>query len=283
MTFRPALLPTLATAVALAILLGLGTWQLGRHAEASARMERVEARLYEPPLGNAELAAPPEELDWRKAILTGTWAPPVQFVAGRMERGEPGYDVFQPLQLDEGPAVLVNRGWIPATGWEDHLATIGTEGPAQVEGLVQAVAGAGTEAGAATPEPLPADGDKPARWTPTTTWWLGVLPRLLGAPVETIAARARQARPDLLGVWVAAGPALRRGEPKATDHLPVSGYVPEPRQIGHLEYAIQWFLIAATALAVWGYAGWRRGQRLLTAQAAGPRAAPAPPGSPGRR
>ena len=65
---------------------------------------------------------------------------------------------------------------------------------------------------------------------------------------------------------IIAGPSLQRGDPKKPEPLPVSGYVAEPKWIGHMAYAVQWFLIAATLLTIWLLTGFRRGQKLAAQQ-----------------
>ncbi|MCB9680245.1 MAG: SURF1 family protein [Alphaproteobacteria bacterium] len=252
MPFRPALIPTLFVAVGLVILVNLGMWQLRRHHAAGALRDEVHARLYGDPATNADLSDGADSLGWRKAVLTGTYTDDGPFlVAGRFEFGNPGFDVLQVLDTGDH-RVLVNRGWIPSEGWQDTLAAIRTDGDVQVEGLLVALTGN------ADIRPLPASDGHPERWPQETSSVGGCTTGVVGPPYAAIAAQV----PGLVPVLVVVGPELTRGQLKARAPLPVGGYVAEPKRIGHLEYAVQWFLIALTLLGTWVYAGVRRARRL---------------------
>lgn len=119
---RSPVVPALASLVALAILLGLGTWQLQRRAWKEDLIQRIEARAYGAP---GEIVPEvswggwrPEEDEFRKVRLTGTFQhqheAPVHGLAAA-ERGAPvqGVYLFTPLRLASGATVFVNRGFVP--------------------------------------------------------------------------------------------------------------------------------------------------------------------------
>lgn len=100
-----------------ALCLFLGDWQYGRHEARVANVERVEKNYNGSP---AELDSVlpiggqlPEAEEWRRVQVTGTYDE-----AGRlMARNRPqnvvyGYEVLVPLQLGDGTALLVDRGWV---------------------------------------------------------------------------------------------------------------------------------------------------------------------------
>lgn len=253
MPFRPAPLPTAFVAVGLIILGNLSAWQYGRHVASGAQREVVHRNLYGTPAVNADLGVPADALAWRKAVLTGHFDDArAALVTGRFEFGEPGFDVVVPFQVDGGPVLLVNRGWIPANGWSEAIAAVDTHGATTtVEGLLLPITGP-------TDLPsLPAGDGRPERWPQETNTVAGCAVGRLGPPYATLAARLSPV-PDVVMI---VGPPLTREAPKSRDSLPVGGYVPEPKEIGHLEYSAQWALIGATLLAVWTYAGFRRGAR----------------------
>ncbi len=252
--FRPAPLPTVIVAGAMAIQISLGFWQLGRHEAAKAHVAEVEANLYGEPATEADLSAAPSALAWRKAVISGSFLGEPSLIAGHAEFGENGYELVQTFQPTTGPTLLVHRGWIPAAAFETHLRTTAPTGPVTLEGLLLDITGP-TDS-----QPLPADSTHPERWVQDRTTWLG-MPRLLGPPYASIAARASPPP----GLVLVVGPALTKGQAKAREPLPVTGYVAQPKHIGHLEYALQWFLIAATLFVIWAGASWRRGLRLRAA------------------
>ncbi len=252
MPFRPAPIPTAASAVALVVLLNLSAWQYGRHVEAGDRREAVHRNLYAPPAANADLQAPPTSLAWRKAALTGHFRDDERaLITGRFEFGAPGYDVVVPFEVDGGGELLVNRGWVPASDVTAALRTIDTHGaPTVVEGLLLDIDGDRSL------RALPAAGERPAAWPMESDTFAGLPVRRIGPPYAAIAASF--STPPALVLVV--GPPLVKGQSKRPEPLPVSGYVPEPKHIGHLEYAIQWALIAATLVTLWVIHGLRRGR-----------------------
>lgn len=229
MRFRPSLVPTLFVVVGLIVLLNLGFWQLRRNEAAKERVAAIKERVESPPLANADLSRPPDELHFRRAELTGRWtsAPPL-LMTGRYEFGEVGFDVIQPFVVDGGPVLLVNRGWIARRDHDEALAAIATgDRPDALRGLLVQY-----EGGASAP--LPADGDNPERWPPDS--YAGMAAHLGGsfAPVVLVV-----------------GEPLAKGRQKDPNTFPVTGYRPEVKTRPHLEYATTWFLIAGTLVVVW--------------------------------
>lgn len=91
---------------------------------------------------------------WQVAFQ-GTYEPARQFLLdNRSHGGKPGYEVLTPLRLADGRRILVNRGWVPFTGYRDRLPDI-----AMSHGLTATVAGrldelpvAGLASGRAAPD-----------------------------------------------------------------------------------------------------------------------------------
>lgn len=126
---------------AVAILAGLGTWQVQRLHWKTDLIARVDARLA------AEPVAAPEPDRWAQIAsrdeytrvrLTGTFLHDKEaLLVASTERG-PGYWVLTPLVQADGNAVIVNRGFVtgewrdPATRAAGQLA-----GDATVTGLLR--------------------------------------------------------------------------------------------------------------------------------------------------
>ncbi len=114
--------PTLATLLGLAILLALGTWQLGRYQEKLKMEAQRDARATLEPLPITSLdAIDAQAHGYRLLRITGTLdnARSVLF-KHRQLRGRPGYWLATPLVLEGGQAaIIVNRGWLPRAEAED--------------------------------------------------------------------------------------------------------------------------------------------------------------------
>lgn len=117
---RGLLAPGIATLVCLAILLGLGTWQLARKGEKEALIARiVERSRADPP------AAPPPFGAWdakadefRRVRVQGTLLNDRETLVHGLAPGEPGralqgFYVITPLERDDGTIILINRGFVP--------------------------------------------------------------------------------------------------------------------------------------------------------------------------
>lgn len=103
----------LIAGVALALLtLQLGNWQMRRAAEKAALKAQYLAVAHNGP--QALGANPP--LEWQTLELRGEWLTGRSILLdNRIHGGRAGYHVLTPLQMTgQGPAVLVNRGWIAA-------------------------------------------------------------------------------------------------------------------------------------------------------------------------
>jgi surfeit locus 1 family protein len=117
-------LAAVLTALALAVLIGLGTWQIQRLHWKDDMVARVEARVSEPPS-----KLPPAE-EWPQIDLA-TWEYRPVEAAGRFRHDlesrvytllsdakgaleGPGYWIMTPLELADGTGtILVNRGFVP--------------------------------------------------------------------------------------------------------------------------------------------------------------------------
>lgn len=105
------------TLAAAALTARLGLWQLDRAAQKTALQQATQARQTEPPLPQAQLAvtaAQAQAQHHRRATLQGRWLERATvYLENRQMQGRPGFYVVTPLQLADGSAVLVQRGWLP--------------------------------------------------------------------------------------------------------------------------------------------------------------------------
>jgi cytochrome oxidase assembly protein ShyY1 len=116
-----------ALAVAAAVVMVmLGNWQLHRYEERSAINARIDAAdstravamtsVVAAPTGAGTAGASPGNgVAWTKVTVSGRYDPAHEIQArGRTVNGDVGFEIVTPLLLDDGTAVLVDRGWVPA-------------------------------------------------------------------------------------------------------------------------------------------------------------------------
>jgi surfeit locus 1 family protein len=98
----------------LGVLLGLGGWQVARHFETSAENERRASQSALPPVSLAQALADPAVMRFRRVRAEGRFDHEREiYVYARSRNGNEGYYVMTPLRVEGGPAILVNRGWVP--------------------------------------------------------------------------------------------------------------------------------------------------------------------------
>ena len=221
--FAPQFGATLATILGLAVLLGLGTWQLQRLAWKQALIADREANLQAPPMALPDAAAWPE-LEFRHVRVTGRFRHDreqrfgVQAIAGQV-----GHHILTPLIAEDGRAVLVDRGWVPA-----DKVTPATRRAGQVEGTT-------TVTGIARYR----EDDRPGWFTPAnqpaeSIWYSYDLPALRAATGL-----------DLSPVVIEADAG---DDPQV---LPRGGQTQVDLPNNHLQYAITWYGLAGGLLAVY--------------------------------
>lgn len=106
-----------AALVGVAVTARLGLWQLDRAAQKNALQATLDERRALPPLDPADLAntaVAAQAQHHRRMVLAGRWhAEATVYLENRQMNGRPGFFVVTPLLLDDGTAVLVQRGWQP--------------------------------------------------------------------------------------------------------------------------------------------------------------------------
>ena len=112
--FRPRFWPSLTTALALAVLVAMGNWQLerlewkrGLNAEMTQGMAGPAIALPPPPVDAAALR-------YRPVRLEGRFHHDYElYLEARSHEGRAGLHLVTPFELDDGRVVLVDRGWVP--------------------------------------------------------------------------------------------------------------------------------------------------------------------------
>ncbi|NBW05718.1 MAG: SURF1 family protein, partial [Alphaproteobacteria bacterium] len=139
MTFRPFLWLTVVTLPALLVLVGLGTWQLGRLQWKNNLIDSFEARVAAPPVAVPASGAAINPIEFRQLDLTGRFLHDKEiFLTGRTYEGNAGFHVVTPFELSDGRLILINRGWV-SEGYKDPAkrAFSRVDGPTTVAGILR--------------------------------------------------------------------------------------------------------------------------------------------------
>lgn len=219
--FSPRPVPTVAALAMVALTVWLGNWQAGRAGEKAALQSLLETRAAEAPLTIAGRVRSAQEILFRRVRLRGTFVPGAQFfVDNRIQGGRAGFHVIAPLELVAGgPVALVNRGWVART------AAYPSPPEVPVPAGEQAIEGLATLPPRRFVE-LSAD-------TVTGSVWQNL-------SIERYAARAGR---EVLPVVVLASP--------PAPGLAAVEEKPDTGVAKHQEYALTWFSLAATVVALW--------------------------------
>jgi surfeit locus 1 family protein len=234
------LVPSLAAAAALAVLIALGVWQVERKAWKEALIATIAERLAAPPIAVPAPAAWPrlgadadEFLHVSATVEFDNGTEALVYTSGstlRDDPGGPGYWVFAPARLADG-IVIVNRGFVPQDRQDAASRPDGEiAGPVAVTGVLR------------WPEP-------PGLFTPAAD-----PARNLWFSRDSAAIAAAKG--------VAAAPFYIELEgPEPPGGLPHPARLKPNLPNNHLQYAITWFGLAAVLIGVyaaWLFSGWRQ-------------------------
>src|SRR6266852_152411 len=238
---RGVLIPSIAAAMAFAVLLSLGLWQLDRKAWKEGLIATLEQRLSAPPV----VFPAPATWSWLRAAegeflrvaLTAEFLndrEALVYTSGSSLRegsSGPGYWVFTPARLRGGALVMVNRGFVP-NGKQDTATRSDGEvaGPINMVGVLR------------WPEP-------PGVFTPA------------GDPTRNIwFSRDSSAIAAAKGVNVAPF-YLELESPDPPGGLPRVGRLHPTLPNNHFGYALTWLGLACVLVGVYGtwlFGSWRK-------------------------
>jgi surfeit locus 1 family protein len=214
---RQLLWPTVMTVVMLAVLLGLGTWQVQRLHWKRGLLAQIAHAEVAPAV---PMPANPEP--FTKVQATGRLRGDLSASYGAEVRDTPagpqlGTRLIVPLELDDGDAVLVDRGWVPE---QRPRAIALPSGDVTLEGYVR---------------PGDTQGLFSAKDNPATRQFYTLDPAAIGAALHLPRVASF--------VLVAMGPAPPERYPDPARHLP------QPPN-NHLSYAITWYGLAVALVVI---------------------------------
>ena len=225
MTFRPFLWLTVVTLPALLVLVGLGTWQLGRLQWKNNLIDSFEARVAAPPVAVPASGAAINPIEFRQLDLTGRFLHDKEiFLTGRTYEGNAGFHVVTPFELADGRLILINRGWV-SEGYKDPAKRVFSrvDGPTTIAGILRKPG----QKGYFVPENEPAKG-----------FWFTLVPTEINAHLGlgTVAIDSFYAD------------AIRTS---AVVTLPIAAKTELNLRNAHLSYALTWYGIALALIGVY--------------------------------
>ena len=222
-----------------ALLVGLGVWQVERLSWKEAMLARIDSRIHAaptplPPMARwAALAA--SDYEYTRVSAEGHFEPGREALifrgSGHVGDGlaEPGYWVMAPFDVKGGGTILVNRGFVPLSLRVDPRRAASTNSNDEtITGLLRAP----ETRNLFTPADDPARGD----WFTRDTAAISAAMGLADPAPFSIDEDAREVAPG----------------------LPAGGATVLDIPNNHLSYAVTWFGLAATLVAVLGVFTWRR-------------------------
>jgi surfeit locus 1 family protein len=230
---RKLLWPTLFAAFCLAVLVGLGTWQLERKAWKETLIEQIAERTHAEPitLDAAEtLVKLGENLEYTRVRVRGRLHhDKARYLYFPSSQG-PGWHVHTPLETPAGKIVMVNRGFVTEAGREQGPS--GPVGPARevdIVGLIRLPQGRGLFA--------------PANDLTRNIWYWRDLDGMVRSAFAS--GTAGEVLPFFVDAEAQPGGPRGPSEPRA-------GVTRLDLPNRHLEYAVTWYGLAVALLAVYG-------------------------------
>jgi surfeit locus 1 family protein len=227
---RPRLGLAFLVAVGVIVFSGLGVWQLERRVWKLDLLDRVERRVHAPPV------SPPGPASWprvnakddayRHVMIKGRFLDVAPALALAVTEYGGGYWVMAPFRTDDGPVVLVNRGFLPL----DYRSSLAAPpGEVIVIGLLR------------MSEPR---GGFLRHNDPAADRWYS----------RDVASIARSRGLHAVAPYFIDADAAGTGSLE----LPIGGLTVIAFPNNHLMYALTWFALAAMLLGWSLRAGWRR-------------------------
>jgi surfeit locus 1 family protein len=231
--FKFSLVPTLMTVPAVIVMLGLGVWQLQRLEWKNDLMARIAERTAQEPATFDKLSWEEGKDEYLRVRLRGSFVHDKElYLAARSRNNNVGFHVITPFVLTNGMAVLVNRGWVPSER-KDPAAR--PEGQIQGETDITALVRLTQKQGMMQP-----DND-----VAKNVWFYIDVPEMKKA--SGVATE--------IDYWFEADATPNPGG------FPIGGQTRITLPNDHLQYAVTWFVFAATLTVIFLIYSWRRRER----------------------
>lgn len=233
---RPPVGLTLAAAVGVAILVGLGAWQLTRLAQKSDLLARIAALQHAPPRPIGPVLAAMrrgDDVGYLRVTLAcapGPATAPTYRYA--LRDGRVGWRLMSPCPLSQAPyaGMVLDRGLVDRFAGQMSPSAANFPAPVQVTGVLR---------------------------HPGVRSLIDAAPRRLGDGATVLQAVDPAALRAIGGVGVAPYYlAVESEEPRPPGVTPAA--LPQDIPNNHLVYALTWFGLAGVLISTWAGMVWRR-------------------------
>lgn len=225
-----------STLVALAILISLGNWQVRRLAWKEGLLATIDTRIHAEPVPLAQVLSKMrsgDDVEYLPVTLKGTFLPETEQHVLSTWKGVSGWNLYQPLRLEDGAILFVNRGFVP---YDRKDPATRPESLAKGEQVITGLSR------------LPLD-EKPSFLVPEND---PIKNQYHWKDIDAMTVAAGLTGETVLPLFVDAGP---YADPT---RLPIGGVTNIDLPNSHLQYAATWYGLAVALLAVSGVFLWRR-------------------------
>jgi len=242
-TFTIRLWPTLIALVMMAVMIGLGYWQIQRLHWKENLIAEMQERMQEPSIDldlSSIAAEDMPNMEYRPARATGLLQNTHElFLTSISKKGEGGYHVLTPMQLDDGRMLLIDRGWVPYTGKDPATRDKSQFAkPVTISGILRL----------AHKSHWPQPDNKPEKGE----WYR-----------YDIEAMAQAAGAAALLPYV-----LEADDTPNPDRWPIGGQTRIDLPNDHFGYALTWFGLAFVLLVIYGVFSWQKPVKTATKDSA---------------
>jgi surfeit locus 1 family protein len=223
--------------------LALGNWQVQRLQWKNELIAERQARREAPPLAALPERFDPAQHEFRKLRVTGRFLHEKEIhLAALTPRGNHGFHIITPLQLNRGGTVFVNRGWVPRDRKESSSRSAGQiESEASVAGYIR------------VPQPL--------TWAQRLSNIKNDFKKNVWLYLDLREMARFTGLTDAKPFVLEAGPEENRGG------FPVGGVTRFEIPNDHLQYAITWYSMAIIGIVIYLLFHRRRARELAGASA----------------
>lgn len=232
--------PTLAAIAGLAVLVGLGDWQLQRKRWKEGLIARIDTRAHADPvplaaLGPAAKGGEKNDVEYTRVSVRGRFLHDKERYLFAPDSAGPGWHVYTPLQIDSQHFVWINRGFVP-----DRRKAPGTRPEGQVPGEVEVH---GLVRLPRSRSVFAAEND------PTRNFWYWPdLPAMTASAFPEGPHEAAEAPQRPVGLPLVIDADATPGPPGG---VPRGGVTRLQLPNRHLEYALTWYGLGATLVGVY--------------------------------
>lgn len=217
------------------LFINLGLWQLRRHAQKVDYNTVIESRITNEPSSFEDLKSnfaldidisAKNSAAYRAVTIMGEYDSTKELlVRNREYQGRPGYHVITPLILNDGNAILIDRGWVASELERMEQLDIANapEGAVQIQGV------------------LLAEHDPPTGRVGAKDPAEGILEKVFWVDVERL---SQQMPYELEPAYIR----LKSQTPAQASEYPVPAPIPALSNGPHIDYALQWFAFALVTI-----------------------------------